>query len=68
MADFRLWDEFVDRQARAFCAHAESSPRLKELASHDYNDLSDSERQELLRLFDYAAISFDHNGDDEWWR
>ena len=62
------WEEMVDQQARAFCAHAESNPRLKELASYAYCDLTPDEQNELFRLFGYAEISFMEGEGNDWWQ
>lgn len=68
MVDFSKWEDFVDMQARAFCAHAESNLRLKELASCPYNELSEAEQDELFRLFNYAELSFSEGEGDDWWK
>ena len=63
-----LWEEFVDRQARAFCKHAESNPRVKELVSRDYDSLSEAEQNELFFLLDVAELSFKDGEGEDWWR
>lgn len=66
MTNWDLWEEFVDRQARAFFAHAESNPRVKELASRDYDSLSKAEQNELFFLLDVAELSFKDGEGKDW--
>ena len=61
-----LDDFMMDMTARAFAAHAESNPRLKELAEKDsYNNLSEEEQEELFQLLEQAEESF-YNDDDAY--
>lgn len=52
-------DFMMDMEARAFAAHAESNPRLKELAEKDSDGLlSDAEQDEFFHLLDQTEASF----------
>ena len=69
MVIYDLQDDFIDKQARAFAAHAESNPRLKYLAEKDSSgELTEAEQAEFFRLMDIAEISFSEGEDDNWWR
>lgn len=57
-------DFMMDMEARAFAAHAESNPRLKELAGKDcFNNLTEAEQDELFQLFEEAEASFYEDDD-----